>query len=81
MKIKFTELSMAQYLGWVWASLVYGVFVVGIGIVLGIFASPDWWFPMLVLFLCWLAGVGLLRVYIQDKDPADFKSILGLRRK
>jgi hypothetical protein len=35
----------------------------------------------LIFGLAWVAGLVLLRVYIQDKDPTDFRDIVGLRKK
>ncbi len=81
MKFRLSELSVGQYLGWIWASAVYGLCVLYVASKSGSLESPDHLVPTAIFIFCWLAGVGLLRIYVQDKDPMDFKDLLGLKRK
>lgn len=81
MKIK--PLTTAQRHGWYFSSFIYGIFV---------FAIPGWDGIYLnahgielfvicgILGLCWIVGVLGLRLYVQDKDPNNFQSLLGLRK-
>jgi hypothetical protein len=77
-QIKFKPLSRSQKIGWVVTSFVYGLCVVAIGISEPL--STSWGESHFVgLLVCWLIGVALLRVYLQDKDVTSFRSLTGLR--
>lgn len=81
MKFKLQKLSLEQYSGWLWASFVYGICIVLIAIQSGYFDSSDQMFPIGVFIFCWLVGVLLVRIYIQNKDPTDLKDLLRLKKK
>ncbi len=78
----FKELSPGQRLGWYWASLVFGLCVVGVVAFSGALSQESSRFPgLVVVALPWLAGVVLLRIYIQQvENPADFMSIIRAGR-
>lgn len=76
--MRLKKLSDEQRKGWYIAGTVYGVCVLLVGHQAGALTGAVEW---LIFGLAWVAGVALLRVYIQDKDPTDFRDIVGLRRK
>lgn len=76
--MKLKELSQAQRRGWYIAGTVYGACILFVGHQAGALTGFVEW---LIFGLAWAAGLILLRVYIQDKDPTDFWDIVGIRRK
>jgi hypothetical protein len=76
---------LGQRLGWYWASIVYGVCVAVIASTSRDSLSVLWdsqpWIPYGVFAFMWLVGVGLLRVYLQDKNPTDISDLLGLKNR
>ena len=83
--MKLKPLTFWQRLGWYWSSTVYGVCV-------GLIASTSrddlsvlWefepWVPCGTFALMWVAGFGLLRVHLQDRNPTDFADLLGLKKR
>lgn len=79
--MKIEKLTVGQYLGWVFASAVFGICVIYVGVVSGVLSSDDWYVPAVILAIGWGIGTMLMRLYIQDKDPTSFRSILGIQRK
>jgi hypothetical protein len=81
--VRFHPLTKPQRWGWYLASFISGFWLIAVAVgdkdISKLLADQD--FGILLIFsLLWLAGVVALRLYIQDKDPADLLSILGLRR-
>ena len=76
--MRFKELSDEQRKGWYIAGTIYGACILFVGYQAGAFTGVVEW---LIFGLAWVAGLALLRLYIQDKDPTDFLDILGLRKK
>lgn len=76
--MRFKELSDEQRKGWYIAGTIYGASILFVGHQAGALTGVVEW---LIFGLAWVAGLALLRVYIQDKDPTDFWDILGLRKK
>lgn len=75
------ELTKVQRLGWYGASLVYGLCVLAIGVKSGYLYNENIsTVAASVFFIAWLAGVMGLRLHIQNVDPTDFKSILGVKK-
>ncbi len=81
MKFKLQELSVGQYLGWVFVSALFGLFMVYMANTSGALDSSDRLVPIAIFVFWWLVVVGLTRIYVQDKDPTDFKDLLGLKNK
>jgi hypothetical protein len=80
--MKLLVLSKLQRIGWYSASVVFGLGVILTGIDFDLFIAPQAsWETNCVPLFCWLAVVFLLRIYIQDKDPNNWASLLGLKEK
>jgi hypothetical protein len=77
--MRMTPLSFGQQLGWYFSSAVYGLCLIAIGFSADAFSGPVPEFAIGVFFACWMVGVVGMRLYLQDKDPTSFRSILGLR--
>lgn len=79
---KLKPLSTGQSYGWYWASFLFGIFMVFFGIQTGYLSDQETFvFAAIVFGASWLVGVVGLRFYIQQVDPTDFMSILGLKKK
>lgn len=79
--MKFRKMTSGQRLGWYFASTVYGLCVLAIGIQSGfLFDENIFVEAALVFILFWLVGVIGLRLYVQDVDPTSFRSIMGLKK-
>jgi hypothetical protein len=79
--MRFKPLNLGQSLGWAIASLVFGVCQVVVYFALGPGASGDSDAVSVgVFFAIWLVVTLLVRLYIQDKDPTNFYSILGIKQ-
>lgn len=76
--MKLRRLSDEQRKGGYIAGTVYGFCVLLVAHHAGALTGAVEW---LIFGIAWVAGVALLRVYIQDKDPTDVRDLLGLRRK
>ncbi len=81
MKFKLQKLSRDQRLGWMGMSATCGVCFFYFAIGSDHLDSPDLWVPIVVFTFCWLIMIGVFRLYIQDKDPLNFWSLLGFKRK
>lgn len=79
--MSINKLSIGQRLGWYFSSAVYGLCLVAIGTAADAFGGPAPIFAIAVFLVAWLVGVFGLRLYLQDKDPTSFRSILGLDKK
>jgi hypothetical protein len=83
--MKLSPITLGQRLGWYWASIVYGICVVIIASSSHDSLSVLWEFEPLVPYgvfvAMWLVGVGLMRIYLQDKDPTDIAHLLGLKKR
>jgi hypothetical protein len=79
--VRITKLSTVQRLGWYFSSAVYGLCLVAIGTGAEASGGPAPVFSIAVFLVSWLVGVFGLRLYLQDKDPTSFRSILGLDQK
>lgn len=77
-------MTSTQRLGWAFASLVYGVTMIVVASRLGVpiwsYEGEAFVFAVAVLAACWLVGVVLMRIYLQDKDPMDLRDLFGMRR-
>ncbi len=79
---KIQPLSTGQSYGWYWTSLLFGIFMVFFAIQTGYLTDQGTFvFATIVFGTSWIVGVVGLRFYIQEVDPTDFMSILGLRKK
>jgi hypothetical protein len=78
-KLELKQLSFGQRIGWYFSSLVYGACIAAIAAQSKVLSDTVDAVPYLVFLACWLIGVGLLRIYLQDKDPTSFRSIMGFR--
>ena len=76
--MKLRRLSDEQRKGGYIAGTVYGFCVLLVAHHVGALTGAVEW---LIFGLAWIAGVALLRVYIQDRDPTDVRHLLGLRQK
>jgi hypothetical protein len=76
--MRLSKLSFGQRLGWYFASFVYGVCVIAVGFTHRVFEGPTPGFAIGIFIISWLVGVLCLRIYLQDKDPTSFTSILGV---
>lgn len=79
--MRINKLSTGQRLGWYFSSAVYGLCLVAIGTGADAFGGPAPILAIAVFLVSWLVGVFGLRLYLQDKDPTSFRSILGLDKK
>ena len=82
-KRRLQELSPGQRLGWYQASFVFGLCVVAAVAFSGTVSDESSRYAaLIVVAVSWLAGVVLLRFYIQQvEDPTNFWSILNAGRK
>jgi hypothetical protein len=78
--MRIHTLTLGQRLGWCFSSLVYGICLIAIGFSAGVFGGVDAWFAVAVFSVAWIIGVLGLRLYVQDKDPTSFRSILAIDR-
>ena len=79
----FKPLSRGQQWGVYFAAIVYGLLIVVLSRALSpsLFAELDHTGSLVaaaILFVAWLVGVIAIRLYSQDKDPTDFKSLMGI---
>ena len=81
MKFKLQKLSSAQRLGWYGLNFTFGGILLDLVIKPHLLSSVEPWVPVAFLVVCWLFMVGVFRIYIQDKDPMNFKDLLGFKRK
>lgn len=81
----FKPLTSTQRLGWAFASLTYGVTMIVVASQLGVpiwsYEGDAFVFGVVVQAACWLVGVVLMRVYLQDKDPTDLRDLFAMRRR
>lgn len=78
MKIK--RLSETQRVTWYSASAVFGICLVVLGFTTSAFSSGQA-FPFIIFAACWLAGILLLRLFLQQFDrPGDLRKFLWRRR-
>jgi hypothetical protein len=77
-------ITLGQRLGWYWASIVYGICVALIASSsrddLSVLWESEPWVPRSTFILMWLVGVGLLRIYLQGKNPTDLADLFGLKK-
>lgn len=76
--MKLRRLSDEQRKGGYIAGTVHGVCVLLVAHQARALTGAVEW---LIFGLAWIAGVALLRVYIQDRDPTDVRHLLSLRQK
>ena len=84
--MRLKEIDARQTIGWGFASFTFGLCLVAVFFTIGpggsdhnggIYGPLD----LMVFFGVWIFGIFALRLYIQDKDPLDFNSLLGLGAK
>ena len=84
MSIKLKPLSLGQRLGWYLTSLGAAAWLVAVAIGNSIVAEalrelkPG---VIAIFAVLWFVQVIALRIYIQQVDPTDLRSIFGLRRR
>jgi hypothetical protein len=76
--MKLKVLSQEQRNAWYIAGTVYGACILFFGHQADALTG---WGEWVIFGIAWVAGVVLLRIFIQDKDPTDFRSSLGIKRK
>jgi uncharacterized membrane protein len=87
--MRLEKLNRQQYIGWAITSFTYGISLLIVAYInrddfaLGsddtIFSPSN--FALLVFGISWLVGVLGARFYIQDKDPNDFFSLIGIKKQ
>jgi|GEM_PF-6162641 hypothetical protein len=74
--MKFKSLSEHQRIAWYCASAVFGICLAVLGFSTGAFANGQT-FALILFAVCWLAGVLLLRLFLQQFErPADIRRFL-----
>jgi uncharacterized membrane protein len=87
--MRLNKLNRQQYIGWAIASFTYGISILIVAYLNrddfalefddATFSVSN--FALLVFCISWLVGVIGLRFYIQDKDPNDFLSLIGIKKQ
>ena len=83
--MRLNKIDARQTIGWGFASFIFGLCLVAVFFSIGPGGSRNGgiYGPLdLIVFLgVWIFGIFAIRLYIQDKDPLDFNSLLGLGAK